>query len=331
MYQTRCDLGAPPIGVTLASFVLRPAVVCLVLLIPASANAVTIVVPGDVVDAFMTEAPTDVDLPPLPADFFGPGSDPFTGEIQFPLQGHPYPDKFGVPTPFPQDQSNLDITWYDRHGNTVSADSQHKVSSNVKVIGPTAPYNFDTVVMRKDSATFNGPGLQTVDIEMTWLSLKSIDPLTITFNGGNSSTTYDVYVGLSSLTPQVAGRMAMSATTVGAGTASGSLDLGAMGSLVDLQFEGGDFGAFGDLPNALGLPVFYQIRLENTAFPGDYHVIDDYDGTVFGMGMNTTSVFHDQNEFGPGGEFSYVPEPSALALLLFGLASLGVFRRLRRR
>jgi len=107
---------------------------------------------------------------PLPADFFGPGSDPFTGTVQ--LEGLPLPG-----------------------------------------LG-----QYDTIVRRNaDTAPLNITDSDTVPIEIVALSLQSIDPITVTFNGGMNPAEYDVRVCLSS-SPQGIGSMSITRTEACGGT-----------------------------------------------------------------------------------------------------------------
>ncbi len=102
---------------------------------------------------------------PIPADFFGPGSDPFGGIIS--LQGEPL--------------------------NTLPSD----------VLGPT-----DTIVERLESASLPTCGASDpIPIELIALSLVSIAPVTVTYNGGQDPESWDVRICLSSSVPQDQGSM----------------------------------------------------------------------------------------------------------------------------
>ena len=94
---------------------------------------------------------------PLPAGFFGPGSDPFDGIVM--LHGRPLEGTPGG--------------------------------------GPSAtgiPGQADTIWRRTATATAIFPGMcpqnDTVPIELVALSLVSIQPLTVTFNGGVTTTSW---------------------------------------------------------------------------------------------------------------------------------------------
>jgi hypothetical protein len=123
------------------------------------------VLPG--FDLFETDPTTtyqDFAGTPVPADFFGPGSDPFDGVIQ--LMGVPLGSYPGCP--------------YDSLGNT------------------------DTIVERSARAVLPGPPSQdTVSIELVALHLHSISPVTVTYNGGMDPEHWDMEVGPSPTLPSV--------------------------------------------------------------------------------------------------------------------------------
>ena len=108
---------------------------------------------------------------PIPADFFAPGSDPFSGTVNF----------VGQPSPF----------------------------------FPPA----DTAVQRIFTAILPAiPSSDTIPIVLEELSLVSIAPITVTFNGGMTPEDWDVEVGLSSFQPQPTGQMTINHTTDEGGT-----------------------------------------------------------------------------------------------------------------
>ena len=106
----------------------------------------------------------DLSANPLPADFFGAGSDPFSGVAV--LQGNPLSISPGLV--------------------------------------PFAPV--DTIVRRgATSAGFTCPGSETIPIEIVALDLVSCAPITVTYNGGQSSELWDLRVCLDR--PQTGGQM----------------------------------------------------------------------------------------------------------------------------
>ena len=99
-------------------------------------------------------------IAPIPADFFGPGSDPFDGTVA--LEGQP-----------------------------------------PGVLGQT-----DMVTERLDTARFAECGNSAiVPVEIKALSLVSIDPITVTYNGGLDPELWDAAVCLSSVESQSPGTM----------------------------------------------------------------------------------------------------------------------------
>ncbi|MBL8473250.1 MAG: hypothetical protein KF778_14420 [Rhodocyclaceae bacterium] len=193
----------------------------------------------------------------------------------------------------------------------MSADSVHKVS-NVQVPDPIL-INFDTVVRRPNDADLTGGGITPVEIEIVWLSLKSVAPIDI---GG---TLFDVYAGLADGVDQTAGRMNL---LNAAGATSGQMDIGRVGVTTD------DPSA----PDFLGLPVNVDILFIPAGTPGPTRA--DAAQTV----QNVPQVFHgcaqgspDCTGNGPSGAFS-IAEPSVLVLLAaFGLVGPAVVRLRARR
>jgi len=166
------------------------------------------------------------EIPPIPADFFGPGSDPFVGEIC--LKGEP----LGA-TPF----GTFEVA--------------------------------DTLILRAadpfDSCDFPAPASALIPIEIVALNLVSIEPITVTFNGGQSPQLWDVQVNLSQLGPQQQGFMDVQKT----------------------HDNGGVF--FSDLP------VIPQFVFTQTGNPGNVIILD-----LFGLppiqlnnGKSPTDWVHD--------------------------------------
>ena len=123
------------------------------------------VLPG--YDLFFTDAPTtvrDFATDPLPADFFGPGSDPFEGTVAFagqPLGTSPY---------CPWD--DLDLA--------------------------------DTIVERRSPAVLPAvPSSDVIDIEIVELSLVSTEPIAVWWEGGIWQDFWDVEMTVSPLVPSL--------------------------------------------------------------------------------------------------------------------------------
>ncbi len=107
----------------------------------------------------------DMSDDPIPAGFFGPGSDPFEGQIS--VEGFP-----------------LETTPSDALGDA------------------------DMIIERTASLNFPDIGdVATVPIELVALSLRSTEPITVTFDDGVSTEEYNVHVFLSSFYSQDQGSM----------------------------------------------------------------------------------------------------------------------------
>lgn len=139
-------------------------------------------------DLFITDGPNtsfDFGGNPIPADFFDPGSDPFTGVID--LQGFPLPLNTLCPPPptlCPYDDLSL----------------------------------IDTIVERQAPAPLPTIGASvTVPIEIVQLSLVSVDPIVVTYSGGQNPEYWDVDVCLSP-TPSPTGSMTITKTHANGGT-----------------------------------------------------------------------------------------------------------------
>lgn len=130
----------------------RSGLVVVLLTVGISGTALAVNIPAGS-DLWVTVPETsyqDFSALPLPPTFFGAGSDPFSGRVDF--AGQPIAPATGL--------------------------------------GPT-----DTVVERLALATIVPGGTPvTIPIEIVALNLVSVSPITVTFNGGASSSTYSVKV-----------------------------------------------------------------------------------------------------------------------------------------
>jgi hypothetical protein len=88
---------------------------------------------------------------------------------------------------------------------------------------PTAPSLFptDTVVERLAPAAMPGPS--TIPIEIVALNLVSVQPITVTYNGGQNPELWNVKACLSSLAPQPQGSMTIAGACPTGGTFSSTL------------------------------------------------------------------------------------------------------------
>jgi hypothetical protein len=111
---------------------------------------------------------------PIPGDFFGPGSDPFGGDIVY-------------------------------RGDPLVTDP------------PNALYPTDTIVRRNAPVSVPTGGTGTVPIEIVALSLVSVAPITVTYNGGGNAELWNVQVYLSSSQPQSPGFMSITRGPCGDG------------------------------------------------------------------------------------------------------------------
>jgi hypothetical protein len=119
------------------------------------------------IDLFVTPAGgatfQDFGANPIPAGFFGPGSDPFSGKVVY--GGQPI--------------------------------------APLSPLGPT-----DTIVQRKAAGSLVNPGDSfVVPIEIVALNLVSVNPITVTYNGGQLPEQWNVGACLSSAAPQQQGSM----------------------------------------------------------------------------------------------------------------------------
>ncbi|MFQ5495395.1 MAG: hypothetical protein ACE5EX_08445, partial [Phycisphaerae bacterium] len=120
------------------------------------------------------------DSPPIPADFFAPGSDPFTGTIC--LEGVP-----------------LGTTAFGSFG-----DADTIIQRSADPFDPAAPATLPATA-------------QPVSIEVVALSMVGTGPITVTFNGGQNPEDWDTAVDLSSVTP-AAGTLTATKTHCNGGT-----------------------------------------------------------------------------------------------------------------
>lgn len=126
---------------------------------------------------------------PIPADFFGPGSDPFTGQVCFD----------GVPL-----------------GNTPFGDFG---DADTLVLRTQSPFDRCDV-----SAPFPTPSVD-VSIEVVALNLTSVNPIIVTFNGGQNPEAWDVDVSLSDVPAPSFGTLTAIKSHCNGGTYSSSLSV----------------------------------------------------------------------------------------------------------
>ncbi len=123
------------------------------------------------------------EIPPIPADFFGPGSDPFEGQVA--LVGEPL-------------------------GST-----------------PWGEYDVADTLVQRSADPFDlldppSTTPRTVDIEIVALSLVSVEPIIVTYNGGQDPEEWDVHIELSP-GPQQPGPLTATKTHENGGTFDSTL------------------------------------------------------------------------------------------------------------
>jgi len=194
-------------------------------------------------DCWETQPGTFQRLPTLPANFFGTGSQAIpTAHAVVDFEGVPLDPAF-VAAPYPEgcgcpEEVDVELTWVDRHGSPVAGDSAHRV----KQVASTST-QIDTCIRRTKSAKFENTGAAVkVDIELVALSLKSVDPLEVTYKErgpGQATTTklFDVYVTHSATEPQKPGTMTFTAGNIQNGKADGNVNLDNLNVTYDLEFR----------------------------------------------------------------------------------------------
>ena len=248
------------------------------------------------VDCWLTESGSTAALPEFPAGFFGikngTPSDLIPAQT-IDVEGNP------ADPPTCPCQNNTMVQWVDQHGNPVEPGDLHAVQ---QVPVPGDP--FDTCVERLQDATFPGGvgTAETIDIEIVALSLRSVNPITVTY-GAEPVSLFDVFITLDG--PQAMGQLQLTPT---------QLDPPA-GEVV--------------LP---GLPVNYQLELREVGGSAAF----------FQNGLNTAFMNPREGSREPPGQFERlvmddglpIPTLSEWGLALFALlvvtASLGLLLRRRR-
>lgn len=157
------------------------------------------------VDCWLTEPGSTAALPEFPAGFFGTKN--MTPSDAIPAQTIDVEGNLADP-PTCDCQNNTSVQWVDQHGNPVEPDDIHAVQ---QVPVPSDP--FDTCVERLQDAMFpGGVGTpETIDIEIVALSLRSVNPITVTY-GMEPPSQFDVFITLDESTPQSTGQLQMTPT-----------------------------------------------------------------------------------------------------------------------
>lgn len=160
------------------------AAVLLTALVPVHADANSVAAGLDLFRTDPTTTSQDFSGAPIPADFFDPGSDPFIGIVRF--GGQP----LGAHSLCPAD----DLSTVDT------------------IVRRLAPANLPII-----------PSSDTIPIEIVELSLVSVNPITVTYNGGQNPELWDVRVTLSPSQAQPPGSMTIHHTNPSGGTFDSTL------------------------------------------------------------------------------------------------------------
>lgn len=160
-----------------------------------------VITAGD--DVFHTPPGQSMMMLDLPLGFFGPGSDPFIGTVQ--LGGSPFSNPSNHPFqpqgPFAQ----------------VAITSTHRI-----VDARQAATQGDTIISRLQTAQLHFPGspagTQTVPIEIAAMSLVSVQPIIVTYNGGQNPQQWSVQVQVNPNSTQSPGAMTLTRTGEHIGT-----------------------------------------------------------------------------------------------------------------
>jgi hypothetical protein len=233
-----------------------------------------------------TNTQFDFNPQPIPADYFGPGSDPFDGVIA--LKGLPLPQNPFCPLP-PTLCPNDDLTYV------------------------------DTIVERLDTASLPGVGSSDViETEIVALSLVSVDPIVVTYNGGLDPELWDVRVCLSET--QTTGNMLIDKTHANGGTFDSDLAVVPLFTFTrqsdsaERVLDG--YPSYLDILEAVSVPWEYASP-DPLSCRSNFCAPDEYEqaGLLAAQGLFSTCG---------GSEVPAMPR-AATAVLIVAVASLGAY------
>jgi len=171
---------------TYATLVFAALVFSLAFAQPASADCV--LPPAN--DCWITQEPeTQSTLPAIPANFFGPGSDPIAAGTVVKLIGDPLPP--ATVSSLCPSARRVELVFPDCHVPNLDPVTCHLVAQRVEVIDPV-----DTIVRRTQTMDFGDgiSGPKTTQMQVIAISLKNPPafPLVVPFNGGASTQDWNV-------------------------------------------------------------------------------------------------------------------------------------------
>lgn len=223
--------------------------------------------------------------------------------------------------------------FFDNGTNTGSDPFTDVVCLQGVPLGPTTFGDFglaDTILRRTEDpyAACDAPTASpaTVDIEIVALSLESIDPITVTYNGGASSDQWDVDVTISDLTPST-GQLTATKEHCNGGTYTNFIDVYPVFTFTKVGepttvrvLDVGDGGTATTLEQTEGLPWVTEVAPE-VAFNGD--ICSDFHPGVEQEVGATTACDSDSNGVIDSCEgVSTVPAASDWGLALLALMVL---------
>ena len=196
---------------------------------------------------------------------------------------------------------------------------------------PTGPGNIDTRVERLDGINpFPvGAPAQPIDIELVALSLKSVDPITVSMNGGASTELWDVYMDLSG--PQPIGTMDVDHAQANGGAFDAILPVQPRFTFVrvgNLDVRVLDTVAEGIWPFHLETPA--PEPWVHNMLPGDMHAAAGVPAGDFYPGVAPPVIFNDSGSRSQLVYNAATPEPATMGLLAIGGLIMLRRRKLRR-
>lgn len=162
-------------------------------------------------DCWVTTGGTRFEIQALPGGYFGTKagvpSDARPAQV-IQVTGNPLAG--GIVLPNCPNAIIFRTVWLDPHGTPVQPNDAHAVTQQLQ---PAGVEPIDTIVHRRHSVQLGG-GPVPVEIEMIALSLKSVNPITVTF-GAQPPSFFDVFITLDGA--QSIGSMGLTPTSANGG------------------------------------------------------------------------------------------------------------------